>query len=74
MNNLDVVLLQVRNETAGLLDHARVVETRERKVYYRNLESLDLGSQNAAASQRRDVHFKLATVTQQLDHLDQLAF
>ena len=74
MNDLDVVFPQVRNETAGLLDHARIVEAGEWKVDHGNLQPLDFGSQHATATQRSHMHFKLATVAQQRHHLDHLTF
>src|SRR5215470_1754402 len=74
MNDLDLVLLQVRNEAAGLLDHVRVVKTGEREIDYRRLQLLDLRSQNAARAQRSDVYLEVAAVVQQRRHLNHLAF
>ena len=74
MNYFDLVLLQLRNETTSLLDHVRVVKAGERKVDYRNLQALDLGSQHAARAQRGDVYLEIAAVVQQRRHLDHLTF
>jgi hypothetical protein len=72
MNDLDLVLLQVRNKKPGLLDHVCIVEARERKIDYRHVQTFDLRPQNTARAQRSDVYLVVAAVVQQRRHLDHL--